>query len=153
MTGQLSIDHGTTATVSGPTPGVAGSTRLTSLDAFRGATMLFMASEIMGLPRLMRQFPDSGTAQFMASMLDHRPWVGCSPWDLIQPAFMFMVGVAMPFAFAARAARGDAWGRQAGHAVKRAAMLVLVGVLLVTGVWDLWVGELRNWVGGFEVAV
>jgi cytochrome c-type biogenesis protein len=32
-------------------------------------------------------------------------------------------------------------------------MLVAVGVLLVTGWWDLWVADLRSWVGGFEVAV
>src|SRR3712207_2334592 len=32
-------------------------------------------------------------------------------------------------------------------------MLVLVGVLLVTGWWDLWVAELRGWVGSFEVSV
>jgi putative peptidoglycan lipid II flippase len=43
---------------------------------------------------------------------------------------MFMVGVALPFALAARAARGDTWGSQARHALRRAAMLVLIGVLL-----------------------
>lgn len=32
-------------------------------------------------------------------------------------------------------------------------MLIVVGLLLVTGVWDLWVGALRGWVGGFEVVV
>jgi cytochrome c-type biogenesis protein len=32
-------------------------------------------------------------------------------------------------------------------------MLVLVGLLLVTGWWDVWVAELRGWIGGFEVAV
>jgi cytochrome c-type biogenesis protein len=32
-------------------------------------------------------------------------------------------------------------------------MLVVVGVLLVTGWWDLWVDEMRGWIGGFEVAV
>jgi cytochrome c-type biogenesis protein len=32
-------------------------------------------------------------------------------------------------------------------------MLVVVGVLLVTGWWDLWVAELRGWVVGFEVPV
>jgi hypothetical protein len=26
-------------------------------------------------------------------------------------------------------------------------------VLLVSGVWDQWVAELRSWVGGFTVAV
>jgi cytochrome c-type biogenesis protein len=32
-------------------------------------------------------------------------------------------------------------------------MLVLVGLLLVTGLWDQWVGDLRSWIGGFEVSV
>ena len=32
-------------------------------------------------------------------------------------------------------------------------MLVVVGVLLVTGWWDVWVAELRGWVGTFEVPV
>ena len=32
-------------------------------------------------------------------------------------------------------------------------MLIVVGLLLVTGLWDQWVAELRGWVGGFEVAV
>ena len=32
-------------------------------------------------------------------------------------------------------------------------MLVAVGMLLVTGWWDLWVADLRSWVGGFEVPV
>jgi cytochrome c-type biogenesis protein len=32
-------------------------------------------------------------------------------------------------------------------------MLVAVGVLLLTGWWELWVAELRGWVVGFEVAV
>lgn len=32
-------------------------------------------------------------------------------------------------------------------------MLVAVGLLLVTGYWDLWVAELRGWVGGFQVPV
>ena len=32
-------------------------------------------------------------------------------------------------------------------------MLIAVGLLLVTGMWDQWVADLRSWVGGFEVAV
>ncbi len=32
-------------------------------------------------------------------------------------------------------------------------MLVVVGLLLVSGWWDLWVAELRGWVGAFEVSV
>ena len=33
---------------------------------------------------------------------DHVPWQGGVFWDMIQPSFMFMVGVAMPFALARR---------------------------------------------------
>jgi cytochrome c-type biogenesis protein len=32
-------------------------------------------------------------------------------------------------------------------------MLVVVGLLLVTGWWEIWVAELRGWVVGFEVPV
>jgi len=32
-------------------------------------------------------------------------------------------------------------------------MMVAVGVLLVTGVWDLWVAYLRGWIGSYAVAV
>ena len=71
----------------------------------------------------------------------------------------YSLGLGLPFVIAGLAFRrmlgAVAWVRRHQVWVTRAGgtMLVLVGVLLVTGVWDLWVGELRNWVGGFEVAV
>lgn len=104
--------------------------RLTSLDVFRGLTMVFMASEILGIPGVARRFPESGFARFLVRMLDHVPWVGWSPWDLIQPSFMFMVGVALPFSIASRRARGQAFGPQLGHTVWRAAILILLGIFL-----------------------
>jgi predicted acyltransferase len=109
---------------------VSGPTRLTSLDAFRGATMLFMASEIMRIPSLARAYPDSAIAQFLRANLDHRAWVGCAPWDLIQPAFMFMVGVALPFSIASRRARGQGFQRMLAHSIVRAALLIALGIAL-----------------------
>jgi len=32
-------------------------------------------------------------------------------------------------------------------------MMITVGVLLVSGIWDLWVSYLRGWVGSFTVAI
>lgn len=61
---------------------------------------------------------------------EHVAWEGCVYWDLIQPSFMFMVGAAMPFAFARRRELGDSWTRQLGHAVLRAVNLILIGWLL-----------------------
>src|SRR5918998_1171206 len=109
---------------------VSGPTRLTSLDAFRGATMLFMASEILRIPSLARAYPESATARVLGSLLDHRAWVGCAPWDLIQPAFMFMVGVALPFSLASRRARGQRFGALFGHAAIRAVLLIALGIFL-----------------------
>ncbi|HEY7500501.1 MAG TPA: hypothetical protein VH740_18410 [Vicinamibacterales bacterium] len=108
----------------------AGATRLTSLDVFRGITMLFMASEILEIPRVARQFPSSATAQFLARMLDHVPWTGVVPWDLIQPAFMFMVGVALPFSIASRRAKGQSFGAMLAHSALRALILIALGIFL-----------------------
>jgi cytochrome c-type biogenesis protein len=71
----------------------------------------------------------------------------------------YSLGLGIPFIVAGAAfgwasrtlkviRRHQVWLTRAGGV-----MLVAVGVLLVTGAWDLWVGELRNWVSGFEVAV
>jgi heparan-alpha-glucosaminide N-acetyltransferase len=117
------------ATVPPPAPAPA-SVRLSSLDAFRGFTMLFMAAEILRLPRIVRFYPSSGIAQFMANTLDHREWVGCAPWDLIQPAFMFMVGVALPFSIASRRAKGQTFQRMFWHSVYRALVLAALGIFL-----------------------
>jgi heparan-alpha-glucosaminide N-acetyltransferase len=112
-------------------PGAAPAPRLTSLDAFRGFTMLLMASEIARLPRaLLQAYPDNGVAFVLADMLEHRAWVGVTPWDLIQPSFMFMVGVALPFSVAARRARGDAFGGLFRHALWRSLLLVALGIFL-----------------------
>ena len=94
-------------------PVVEPAHRLASLDVFRGLTMLFMASEIMRIPSVASEFPNSRVAQWLAYGLDHVPWTGVVPWDLIQPSFMFMVGVALPFSVASR--------RAARRAVRRAA--------------------------------
>lgn len=100
-----------------------------SLDAFRGFIMLAMASGGLGIVGVAMCLPDSIWAS-IAPQLRHVPWIGCAAWDLIQPGFMFIVGVAMPFSFARRAAEGHPFGRQFRHALVRAAVLVLLGVML-----------------------
>ncbi|MBI5397231.1 MAG: DUF5009 domain-containing protein, partial [Verrucomicrobia bacterium] len=96
--------------------------RLMSLDAFRGFTMLAMASGGLGIVAVAKKMPDSIWAS-VAPQLQHAEWIGCAAWDLIMPAFMFIVGVAMPFSFARRAAEGQSFGRQFRHALVRAVVL------------------------------
>jgi heparan-alpha-glucosaminide N-acetyltransferase len=82
-----------------PSPGE----RCLALDTFRGFIMLILVSEGFGLAGLAKHNPASIG---LANQFDHHPWQWIAFWDLIQPAFMFMVGVAMPFALARRLERG-----------------------------------------------
>ena len=106
--------------------------RLVSLDAYRGAIMLFMASGGLALPAVARHFPDSPIWRFLGFNTDHVPWVGCSLWDLIQPSFMFMVGVAMPYSIASRRVRGDSETKIFAHVLYRAVFLVLLAIFLTS---------------------
>lgn len=111
-------------------PPALPSTRLVSLDAFRGFVMLLMAAELLELPGVARHFPDSAFWQCIARHTQHVQWTGCSLHDLIQPAFSFMVGVALPFSIASRLARGQGKMTMWLHALWRALLLVLLGVFL-----------------------
>lgn len=51
-------------------------------------------------------------------------------WDLIQPSFMFMVGVAMPYSYGRRAEQGESFLRMFGHVLARSVVLILLGVFL-----------------------
>ena len=62
----------------------------------------------------------------LANQVDHAPWQGCTFWDLIQPAFTFMVGVAMPFAFARRISQGSTTGNLFRHVAWRALLLIVL---------------------------
>jgi heparan-alpha-glucosaminide N-acetyltransferase len=104
--------------------------RLVSLDAYRGAIMLMMASSGLGLAQVARLHPDSGLWRFIGHQTAHAQWAGFTLWDIIQPAFMFMVGVALPWSVANRRARGQSFRSMLAHAFWRALVLVLLAVFL-----------------------
>ena len=109
--------------------------RLVSLDAYRGFIMLLMASGGLGFASMVMRLEQAGEPvspllRFLGFQTDHVAWIGCSFWDLIQPSFMFMVGVAMPYSIASRAARGDGFWKRLLGACWRAVLLVLLAVFL-----------------------
>ncbi|MFN7918521.1 MAG: DUF5009 domain-containing protein [Bryobacteraceae bacterium] len=108
-----------------PQPRPARSERSTALDAYRGLIMILLVSTGFGFGAL-KQHPIWG---HVAHQVDHVAWEGLVLWDLIQPAFMFMVGVAMPFSFAKRAAQGAGFGANFGHVAWRAVVLVFLSQL------------------------
>jgi cytochrome c-type biogenesis protein len=71
----------------------------------------------------------------------------------------YSLGLGLPFIAAGLAYRrmlgAVRWVRKHQVWVTRAGglMLILVGLLLVTGVWDAWVAEMRGWVTGTELAI
>lgn len=112
----------------------AVSSRLVSLDAFRGFIMLAMASAGFRLAEIARDehLRDCPVMRALAYQAEHVAWRGCAFWDLIQPAFMFMVGAAMAYSYAGRQARGQSYGSMFAHALYRAVVLVLLGVFLTS---------------------
>ncbi len=71
----------------------------------------------------------------------------------------YSLGLGIPFVMLGLAYRrmlgAVRWVRRHQVWVTRAGglMLVIVGALLLTGWWELWVADLRGWVVGFEVPV
>jgi predicted acyltransferase len=113
----------------GTAPATGG--RLLSLDVFRGWIMLMMGSAGLALGEVARRTPDRFW-DVVAAQTDHTRWVGCSVWDFIQPCFMFMVGVAVPYSCARREAIGHSRGRILAHAVQRSVLLVLLSLFCVS---------------------
>lgn len=60
----------------------------------------------------------------------HHPWNGLRFWDLVQPFFMFIVGVALPFSYVKRVQHGDSYGLILRHAIQRSLLLLLLGWML-----------------------
>jgi heparan-alpha-glucosaminide N-acetyltransferase len=104
--------------------------RIASIDAFRGLVMFLMLAEVMRLWTLQTAFSESRPWAFVAFNTTHVPWQGCSVHDLIQPAFSFLVGAALPFSIASRMNRGESFRRMLGHAVWRSVALILLGIFL-----------------------
>lgn len=51
--------------------------------------------------------------------------------DIVLPAFLFIVGLSIPFGLEARRTRGESWLRIWGHILKRTTSLLVIGVFMV----------------------
>jgi len=100
--------------------------RVNSVDFFRGLTMFLLAGESTHLYGEFRHF-DGPFMQFLAEQFSHHEWHGMHFWDLIQPFFMFVVGVSIPFAVANRLKKGDTNKLINIHALKRSFLLLFFG--------------------------
>ena len=100
-------------------PAASGPARLISLDVFRGLTIAGMIL-----------VNNAGDWSHVYPALAHVEWNGWTPTDLVFPFFLFIVGVAMPFSFSKRLAKGESRGKLLKHVFARSLMLISLGMLL-----------------------
>lgn len=93
--------------------------RLQSLDIFRGITVCLMI--VVGA---------SGNYSYTFRMLDHAPWTGFTPTDLIFPSFLFIIGVAQSLSLKSSATGGSVTKEQLLKIGRRTAILFLLGILI-----------------------
>ena len=96
--------------------------RVLAIDAFRGLTILIMIfvntlSGVRGMP---------AWAEHMPADIDGMTFV-----DVVFPAFLFIVGMSIPFALAQREAKGDTPLQVWKHIAVRALGLIVLGVFMV----------------------
>jgi len=117
-----------TRTVSAPAGGAIPAGRVVSLDAFRGFIMMMLISNGFGFVALANH----PRYAWIARQFDHVPWKGMVFWDLIQPSFMFMVGLSMPFSFGRRKAQGETFKQRFGHVIRRSLLLLFISQILMS---------------------
>ncbi len=103
--------------------------RLISIDLFRGVVMFFLIAEATGLYELLVAPAFEGTiVHTIGLQFQHHPWNGLRLWDLGQPFFMFISGVAMFFSYTRRWEEGERWRDSLLHALRRSLDFVHSGV-------------------------
>jgi predicted acyltransferase len=100
-----------------------------ALDAFRGFIMVVLVSAGFGFAGLAKLNP---AYTGLANQFEHHDWEWIAFWDLIQPAFMLMVGVAMPFALAIRKTAGATDGELFRHVAIRSLRLLVMSQILMS---------------------
>lgn len=121
---------------------VTKSKRLLSLDALRGFDMLFIMGLAWVLIDLGKCLPDCEAVQWLAAQMEHAEWDGFTHHDTIFPLFLFVAGISFPFSLASQREKGLSTGRICGRIVRRAVVLILLGVCY-NGLFDFHFATLR----------
>lgn len=115
----------TTRTLPSPASPLAPTTpRISSIDALRGLVMFLMifVNDIAGAPHApwwLKHYSESSEGSGMTFV------------DLVFPAFLFIVGMSIPFGLGARLARGQPVWRILAHVALRTLSLLAIGILMV----------------------
>lgn len=108
----------TAAAPDSPSAATTRPPRLASLDIFRGASIAAM---------ILVNNPGDGSKTY--APLEHAPWHGWTPTDLIFPFFLFIVGVAIALVLGSRSGE-TGQGALVRKIWRRAALIFLLGLAL-----------------------
>lgn len=106
--------------------------RLYSLDALRGFDMIW----IMGAEEIWHALYKATGSPFLGTISEqftHPEWNGFHVYDLIFPLFLFLAGVATPYSIGRELERGKSRKQLLFRVMKRAFILVLLGLLVNNG--------------------
>ncbi|MGO8749987.1 MAG: acyltransferase family protein [Thermoguttaceae bacterium] len=103
--------------------------RLMSLDALRGFDMFWIAGGAT-IFRAFTEHTDNKLLQTLRLQFEHVQWEGFRFYDLIFPLFLFLIGVAIPFALSKRFERGEPRSRIYRHILSRVAILIFFGMMI-----------------------
>jgi len=116
--------------------------RLLSLDALRGFDMFW----IMGADSIFRalaRLTDWPLANWLATQLEHVEWHGFVFYDMIFPLFLFIAGVATPYALGKQLERGVSKNKLMLKVIRRGLILVVLGVIYNNGLFQAEWAEMR----------
>ena len=99
--------------------------RLLSLDALRGFDMFW----ITGGAALFAFIGKVIHSEWLIAQMEHVKWEGVHMHDLIFPLFMFISGVAIPYAIISKIERGVPKKELLGKVFKRMFILVVLGII------------------------
>jgi hypothetical protein len=102
--------------------------RFQSLDVFRGATVA-----------LMILVNNPGSWSHIFKPLEHAPWNGCTPTDLVFPFFLFAVGNAMAFVLPKWETQNHSFALK--KILKRSLLIFAIGLFLNWSPFIKWSGE------------
>ncbi|WP_413668840.1 acyltransferase family protein [Mucilaginibacter sp. Mucisp86] len=117
-------------------------TRLFSLDALRGFDMFW----IMGGEEIFHGMAKATGSPFwgaIANQFTHPDWNGFHLYDLIFPLFLFMAGVSTPFSVGRELEKGKTRQQLLLRVIKRAFILVLLGLVVNNGIKIMPIAEIR----------
>jgi predicted acyltransferase len=120
----------------------AAPTRLFSLDALRGFDMFW----IMGGEEIFHTMAKATKSPFwgaIANQFTHPDWNGFHLYDLIFPLFLFMAGVSTPFSVGRELEKGKSKKQLVLRVIKRAFILVLLGLVVNNGLNIMPISEIR----------